>query len=127
MSQHVRRLNKVSAGSPTHQVAVDSESTRESGTGAGKLHDVVPLADDPLLGGVEQLLGCTTVFEPGWEADAFAGNLGLCRPMQKDVYGCSADCWWPAQVPDELSNYQGWSEQCSNVENDWSKLTFIDK
>jgi hypothetical protein len=109
--RHTRRINKPDEPRP----ALPPDGADE----------VIPLADDPLLGGALQLIGCTTVFEPGWETDAWAGMTSLCRPMQKDVYGCSADCWWPAQVPDELSNYQGWSDQCGNVEKDWSKLNFV--
>ncbi|MBC7541480.1 MAG: quinohemoprotein amine dehydrogenase subunit gamma [Candidatus Sericytochromatia bacterium] len=75
---------------------------------------------------VMQALGCTTVFEPGWETDAYEGAAGLCRPFQRDIYGCSSDCWWPAQVPDELSNYGGWVAQCGNTEKDWANVTFIE-
>ncbi|MBM3273664.1 MAG: quinohemoprotein amine dehydrogenase subunit gamma [Candidatus Sericytochromatia bacterium] len=109
--RHTRRINK--PGEPGPELPPNGAD------------EVIPLADDPLLGGALQLIGCTTVFEPGWETDGWAGMTSLCRPMQRDVYGCSADCWWPAQVPDELSNYQGWSEQCGNVEKDWSKLNFV--
>ena len=83
--------------------------------------DVTPMAEEVL-----QAIGCTTVFEPGWETDAYEGVVGLCRPFQRDLYGCASDCWWPAQVPDELSNYGGWSDQCGNAEKDWANGTFIE-
>lgn len=83
--------------------------------------DVAPMAEEVL-----QAIGCTTVFEPGWETDAYEGVVGLCRPFQRDLYGCASDCWWPAQVPDELSNYGGWSDQCGNAEKDWANVTFIE-
>lgn len=83
--------------------------------------DVTPMNEEVL-----QAIGCTTVFEPGWETDAYEGVAGLCRPFQRDLYGCASDCWWPAQVPDELSNYGGWSDQCGNAEKDWANVTFIE-
>ena len=87
----------------------------------GASRDVTPMAEEVL-----QAIGCTTVFEPGWETDAYEGVAGLCRPFQRDLYGCASDCWWPAQVPDELSNYGGWSDQCGNAEKDWANVTFIE-
>lgn len=69
--------------------------------------------------------GCTTIFEPGWETDGEMGFAGLCRPMQRDVFGCAGDCWWPAQVPDELTLYPGWLEECQNVEKDWKDIRFV--
>lgn len=70
-------------------------------------------------------MSCSTVFDPGWEVDGMFGLAGLCQPMENDLYGCSADCWWPAQVPDELVNYPGWSDQCSAAVRDWQKIKFI--
>jgi len=69
--------------------------------------------------------GCTNIFEPGWEADSNMSYFGLCRPMQRDVFGCSSDCWWPAQVPDEMSNYPAWFEECDAVEKDWKDIKFV--
>ena len=83
--------------------------------------DVVPQAEEVLA-----TMTCTTVFEPGWETDAATGAPGLCHPFQRDLYGCASDCWWPAQVPDELSNYAGWSDQCANAERDWANVKFVE-
>jgi hypothetical protein len=92
-----------------------------NGPATDAARSVVPLSEEIL-----QAIGCTTVFEPGWETDAYEGVAGLCRPFQRDLYGCASDCWWPAQVPDELSNYGGWSDQCGNAEKDWANVTFIE-
>ncbi|MGE0487680.1 MAG: quinohemoprotein amine dehydrogenase subunit gamma [Vulcanimicrobiota bacterium] len=70
-------------------------------------------------------LGCTTVFEPGWETDGDGGQQSLCRPMYRDLYGCAGDCWWPAQVPDEMSQYPSWVEDCQAIEQDWKDIDFI--
>ncbi len=75
---------------------------------------------------MELPMSCSTVFDPGWEVDGTYGLGGLCQPMENDLYGCSADCWWPAQVPDELVNYSGWSDQCAAAVRDWQKIKFID-
>jgi len=50
---------------------------------------------------------------------------GLCQPVEADLYGCYDDCWWPAQVPDQLTNYLGWSDSCAAAERDWRKLDLI--
>ena len=69
--------------------------------------------------------GCSILFEPGWETDSFQGLLGLCHPWQRDLYGCSEDCWWPAQVPDTLSSFPDWDAGTSTVEKDWQNITII--
>ena len=83
--------------------------------------DVTPQSEEVLAS-----MTCTTVFEPGWETDSAGGAPGLCHPFQRDLYGCASDCWWPAQVPDELSNYAGWSDQCANAERDWANVKFVE-
>jgi hypothetical protein len=70
-------------------------------------------------------LGCSLIFDPGWETDAAGGVSGLCQPVEADLYGCYDDCWWPAQVPDQLTNYLGWSDACAAAERDWRKLDLI--
>lgn len=70
-------------------------------------------------------LGCSLIFDPGWETDAAGGVTGLCQPVEADLYGCYDDCWWPAQVPDQLTNYLGWSDSCASAERDWRKLDLI--
>ncbi|MDA8213059.1 MAG: quinohemoprotein amine dehydrogenase subunit gamma [Clostridia bacterium] len=69
---------------------------------------------------------CTAVFDPGWESDASGfGTMGLCQPMERDIYGCYGDCWWSAQIPDGLTNFSGWHETCPAASRDWKKLKFV--
>ncbi|HEY4566987.1 quinohemoprotein amine dehydrogenase subunit gamma [Planococcaceae bacterium Storch 2/2-2] len=78
--------------------------------------------------GLQFPVGCTTVFDPGWEADASSvSTQSLCQPMERDLYGCYGDCWWAAQVPDGLTNYPEWHQECAAVVRDWQKLKFIDE
>jgi len=69
--------------------------------------------------------GCASTFDPGWEVDPWGGVVGLCQPMESDLYGCSGPCWWPAQVPDTLVNYRNWSDECSAAARDWRKLPSV--
>lgn len=70
-------------------------------------------------------LGCSLIFDPGWETDSSGGVTGLCQPVEADLYGCYDDCWWPAQVPDQLTNHLNWSDSCASAERDWRKLDLI--
>ena len=70
-------------------------------------------------------LGCSLIFDPGWETDSAGGVTGLCQPVEADLYGCYDDCWWPAQVPDQLTNHLSWSDSCASAERDWRKLDLI--
>ena len=70
-------------------------------------------------------VGCTTVFDPGWEVDAFGGVAGLCQPMEADLYGCADPCWWPVQVPDTLNTYTEWSVGSDNASRDWRALQAV--
>ena len=70
-------------------------------------------------------LGCSLIFDPGWEADSAGLMTGLCQPMEADLYGCYDDCWWPAQAPDQLTNYLEWADKCAAAERDWRKLDLI--
>ncbi len=70
-------------------------------------------------------LGCSLIFDPGWETDSSGGVTGLCQPVEADLYGCYDDCWWPAQVPDQLTNNLNWSDSCASAERDWRKLDLI--
>lgn len=70
-------------------------------------------------------VGCTTVFDPGWEVDALGGVGGLCQPMEADLYGCTDPCWWPAQVPDTLNTYTEWSSGADSAARDWQQLKAV--
>ena len=49
--------------------------------------------------GMAQPIGCTTIFNPGWEANPWGGASSMCAPMEADLLSCANLCWWPAQVP----------------------------
>ena len=82
------------------------------------------VAEDVL--GMAQPMGCTTIFNPGWEANPWGGTAGMCAPMEADLLGCANVCWWPAQVPDSLQNYPEWASACSGVNaEDWRSLELV--
>lgn len=71
-------------------------------------------------------MGCATLFDPGWETDFSGMGLeGLCQPHYRDLYGCYGDCWWAAQVPDGLTSYGSWADECPSAANDWRKLHYV--
>jgi hypothetical protein len=74
---------------------------------------------------MDTVAGCATTFDPGWEVDAFGGVASLCQPMEADLYGCSDPCWWPAQVPDTMSTYPGWSDGKPSAQGDWRELDAV--
>lgn len=69
--------------------------------------------------------GCTTVFAPGWEVDSGGGTHGLCTPIERDLYDCYHSCYWPAQVPDALTNSPKWSHSCGSPVQDWSNIDLV--
>jgi hypothetical protein len=76
--------------------------------------------------GMQQLpLGCTLSFDPGWETGANGLVTGLCHPMEADLYGCYDNCSWPAQVPDQITNFLDWTQKDGTAGNDWRKLDLI--
>ena len=74
---------------------------------------------------MQSVVGCTSTNDPGWEVDPFGGLGSLCQPMEADLYGCADACWWPAQVPDTMSDYPGWSKDVAKADEDWRKLDGI--
>ncbi len=75
--------------------------------------------------GLQLPLGCALIFDPGWEADSSGQMTGLCQPMEADLYGCYDECWWPAQLPDQLTSFLEWSDKCASAERDWRKLDLV--
>lgn len=72
-------------------------------------------------------INCSTIFDPGWESDVSGfGTAGLCQPVERDLYGCYGDCWWAGQVPDGMTNYSGWHDQCPAAVLDWQKIKLVD-
>lgn len=70
-------------------------------------------------------MGCTTIFAPGWEVDRGGGTDGLCTPIERDLYDCYHSCYWPAQVPDALTNFPKWTASCGAPVNDWANLDLV--
>ena len=83
------------------------------------------ITEDEDVAALQSPLGCSLIFDPGWEVDAGGNVTGLCQPVEADLYGCYDDCWWPAQVPDQLTNQLKWSDSCASAERDWRKLDLI--
>lgn len=76
--------------------------------------------------GLAQPMGCTTIYNPGWEVNAWGGVNAMCAPMEADLLGCANVCWWPAQVPDSLQNYPEWAKSCSGLnQEDWRNLEVV--
>lgn len=70
-------------------------------------------------------VGCATIFDTGWETNPRPTYpVGNCQASAKDFHGCAGDCWWPAQVPDGLTNHEDFDQQCPNVARDWRILKY---
>lgn len=70
-------------------------------------------------------VGCTTIFDTGWETNPRPTYpISNCQSSARDFHGCAGDCWWPAQVPDGLTNHKNFDDQCSNVARDWRVLKY---
>ena len=69
--------------------------------------------------------GCSTVFAPGWEVDSAGGTNGLCQPIERDLYDCYHTCYWPAQVPDGVTNNPKWSGACAAPMHDWKSIDLV--
>lgn len=70
-------------------------------------------------------VGCTTIFDTGWETNPRPTQpIGNCQSSARDFYGCAGDCWWPAQVPDGLTNHEDVDTQCPNIARDWRVLKY---
>jgi len=69
--------------------------------------------------------GCTTVFAPGWEVDSANGTHGLCQPIERDLYDCYHTCYWPAQVPDGVTNAPSWTSSCGAPMQDWKSIDLV--
>ena len=85
--------------------------------------DHAPKAGEDVIGMQHVPGSCATVFDPGWELTAWGGVNGMCAPMEADILGCSAPCWWPAQVPDTMVSSANWVKACSGpIAEDWRAL-----
>ena len=84
--RHLRAVNQ--KADRIEKIVADSRSTSEDVGG-----DVVALQDGPHIP-----LGCSFVFDPGWEADVNGGTAGLCQPVERDLFDCYITCYWLAGV-----------------------------
>ena len=69
--------------------------------------------------------GCSLFFTPGWETDAAGGTAALCHPVERDLHDCYLSCYWPAQVPDHITNYPDWTSKCATATKDWRKIDIV--
>ncbi len=68
---------------------------------------------------------CTSVFNPGYEIDAYGGMNQLCTPIETDLFGTTdMYCWWPGQAPDTINNPE-WNADCTRAMKDWMKLKVV--
>lgn len=73
-------------------------------------------------------IGCTTIFDTGWETNPRPDSpVGNCISSARDFTSCSGPCWWPAQTPDNITNFPDFQNQCRAVERDWRNLNFVIK
>ena len=73
-------------------------------------------------------IGCTTIFDTGWETNPRPTTpIGNCVSSARDFTTCSGPCWWPAQTPDAITNFNGFHNQCLAIERDWRNLNFVIK
>ncbi len=85
-------------------------------------NEVFGMSEDVMTG---MPVGCTTIFDTGWETNPRPTYpISNCQSSAKDFHGCAGDCWWPAQVPDGLTNHEDFDQQCPNVARDWRLLNY---
>jgi hypothetical protein len=71
----------------------------------------------------DQPVGCTSVFDTGWETNPRPANpMSACVSNARDYGSCAGPCWWPAQTPDSMTNFYGQQSQCNAVERDWRQI-----
>lgn len=87
--------------------------------------DVRALAQTPAANTPHYPMGCSLVFSPGWEVDSTGSTAGLCQPVERDLYDCYITCYWPAQVPDHLTNYPDWTAKCGAAAKDWRNIDLV--
>jgi len=108
-----------------HLRAVNQKANRIDQLVPSVDHDVVALQGPPPKPKMHVPMGCTFIFTPGWEVDSAGGSAGLCQPVERDIYDCYVDCYWPAQVPDHLNNATDWAAKCASATKDWRNLDLI--
>ena len=92
---------------------------------ARRLDQAGTMAERDEVQAMQTIAGCTSSFDPGWEVDSGGGTYGLCTPVERDLYDCYHSCYWPAQVPDALTNFPEWTSTCGAPVHDWSKIDLV--
>lgn len=84
----------------------------------------VEALDDSVSGALLKMpVGCTTIFDTGWETNPRSNYpIGNCQSSSHDYLGCAGDCWWPAQNPDGLTNYDDLAATCNSIARDWRDI-----
>ncbi len=113
--KHLKPVNQ-KAGRIEHHLARDVVALSDPQEGQG----VPQQPDEPHIP-----LGCSLVFQPGWEVDRSGGTAGLCAPVERDLFDCYLGCFWPAQVPDQLNYTPDWTKTCAAAQKDWRKIDLI--
>ena len=131
--KHIRAINQKAArieafarserGTGDGRDAGDGEVTARDGGVTGE-HDIVAL-ESRGPEGPHIPLGCSLVFQPGWEVDSSGGTAGLCQPVECDLFDCHNGCFWPVQVPDHLNHAADWTSKCATAQQDWRKIDLI--
>ncbi len=89
----------------------------------GEQRSVEPLDDGVSGASLKMPVGCTTIFDTGWETNPRSNfPIGNCQSSARDYLGCAGDCWWPAQNPDGLTNNPDMSSVCNNIARDWREI-----
>lgn len=109
-----------------HVKAINAKAKRMQAELEAQKQDVYALQDRPDPSKQPHYpVGCSLAFYPGWEVDSAGGTAGLCQPVERDLYDCYADCFWPAQVPDHLNRYPDWTKKCAAATQDWRNLDVV--
>lgn len=115
----MKHLSPVNEKARRLERAVDEAAATLPGEPAG---DVVALQ---MMSVAHIPLGCSTVFQPGWEVDRTGGTAGLCQPVERDLYDCYKTCYWPVQVPDYLNYFPDWVAGCASATQDWRTIDLV--
>jgi len=117
--KHLRPINQKAA-------RIEAHVAHEAARASGEERDVVGLRSSPPGGeGPHYPLGCSLVFQPGWEVDSQGGTAGLCQPVERDIFDCHISCFWPAHVPDQLNHAPDWTGRCASAQKDWRTLDVV--
>jgi hypothetical protein len=103
--------------------ALNRKASAIEALGRGEEKSVRPLDEGISGASLKMPVGCTSIYDTGWETNPRSNfPIGMCSPAARDYLGCAGDCWWPAQNPDGLTNFDDISSICSNISRDWRDI-----